>query len=405
MDDFRHSRDNINLRTSSGSGRARDWLLPSAVTLTVSLLLAAILLPFALSETGSGGREGEAVAAISYESSAEPSVESAVRANQLSVDAVNKVKKAIVSVVHRKPEAADGDESYFGSGGGLGSGIIFRLDRDRALVVTNQHVIDGAQELFVVMTDGEYRPARIVGADRITDLAVLEIERDGISASAEFGDSTLLQAGEAAIAIGNPLGLGYSQTVTAGVISVPLRTMPISLGRDGQVDWEIDMIQTDAPINRGNSGGALINLQGEVIGINSLKVAEFGVEGLGFAIPSNDAGIIIDSLLRDGKMRRPFLGVATRDLRLFGEGREQLELPERVRVGVVIQQTYGPAADAGLEPLDVIVKLDERDIGSMLELRKYLYMDKQIGDRVNVTFYRDGKLQTVKLELVEREEE
>lgn len=398
MNDFRYSRDNRNLHTSR-PGLPRDWLLPSAVTLMVSMLLAAILLPFAMGGAGPTGEEGEAVAAVSYE----PSAEQSVNANQLSVDAVNRVKQAIVSVVHGQSDGAD-NEPNFGSGG-LGSGIIFRLDRDRALVVTNQHVIDGAQELFVVLTDGEYRPAQVVGADRITDLAVLEIERDGISVAAAFGDSTLLQAGEAAIAIGNPLGLGYSQTVTAGVISVPLRTMPISLGRDGQVDWEIDMIQTDAPINRGNSGGALINLQGEVIGINSLKVAEFGVEGLGFAIPSNDAGVIIDSLLRDGKMRRPFLGVATRDLRLFGEGREALDLPERVRVGVVIQQTYGPAADAGLQPLDVIVQLDERDIGSMLELRKYLYLDKQIGDRVDVTFYRDGKLHTVKLELVEREEE
>ena len=164
------------------------------------------------------------------------------------------------------------------------------------------------------------------------------------------------------------------------------------------------MIQTDAAIIRGNSGGALVNLYGEVMGINSMKVAEFGVEGIGFAIPINAAVEIVDSILEIGKVRRPFIGVGTQDLSMYLIGREALKLPEDVETGVIVLQAEGPAAKAGLQTGDVIVQLDDTPVDSTLQLRKYLYEIKQIGDEVKVTFYRGSDKKSVELKLVERDE-
>lgn len=215
-----------------------------------------------------------------------------------------------------------------------------------------------------------------------------------------------MRKAETAIAIGNPLGLGFAQSITVGVISSPSRTIPVSLSGTGY-DWEMEVIQTDAAINHGNSGGALVNLQGEVIGINSMKVADLGVEGMGFAIPVHAAKPVLESLLEYGKVKRPYMGVYTEDLRYYVMSGEadpvQLNRPEYLEEGIVVLDTVGPARKAGLRAMDIIVALDDRDTPSMLELRKYLYGEKQIGDELKVEFYRDGKMETVTLVLEESE--
>jgi serine protease Do len=160
----------------------------------------------------------------------------------------------------------------------------------------------------------------------------------------------------------------------------------------------MNVIQTDAAINQGNSGGALVNLQGQVIGINSLKVADAGVEGMGFAIPINLAKPIIQALLTDHVVKRPFLGVTSQDLQSF-RGTDVLKLPSTVRRGVIVFDAVGPAKDAGLKSNDVIVALDDKPVSSTLELRRYLYANKKIGDKIKVTFYRAGTKDSVTVKL------
>lgn len=311
------------------------------------------------------------------------------------VQAVEKAKPAVVSVVST---LKDGDKV---KGVGLGSGVIFQKSGDKARIVTNNHVVENGTAFEIVLSDGTHKKATVVGKDVYTDLAVLETDASGIKNVAEFGDSDKLKPGETAIAIGNPLGLSFAQTTTVGVISSPLRTIPVALGQNGDVQWEMEVIQTDAAINQGNSGGALVSLEGKVIGINSMKIADTGVEGLGFAIPSNSAKPILDSLIKDRKVKRPKMGVTTEDLQSFTSGTEVLKLPDSVKTGVIVNDVSGPAKDAGLKTRDVIVELDGKTIDSTMGLRKFLFSNKKIGDKLNVTFYRSGKKTSVTLTLGE----
>jgi serine protease Do len=286
------------------------------------------------------------------------------------------------------------------SGVGVGSGVIFQRNGNSVYILTNNHVVEGATQFEIVTALGEHKKASLVGKDLISDLAVLEASGDGVKAIAEFGNSDTLKAGEFAIAVGNPLGLGYSPTVTLGIISIPKRTIPVSLTQGGENDWEMDVIQTDAAINQGNSGGPLVNIDGQVIGINSLKISDTGVEGLGFAIPINAAKPIIESLISNHKVKRPMMGVSTQELQSF-KGTEVLKLPAEVKSGVIVFEVSGPAKDAGIQSQDVIVQLDSRKIATTIALRKYLYYEKKIGDQVIVTFYRGGKKMNTTLMLTE----
>ncbi|UJF33347.1 S1C family serine protease [Paenibacillus hexagrammi] len=313
-----------------------------------------------------------------------------------AVTAMEKIKPAVVSVISMKQK----DETEVGSGVGIGSGVMFAKEGSKVRIVTNQHVVENGTEFEIVNFQGEHRKATLVGQDRVTDLAVLEADGDDIKTVAEFGDSEELQAGQTVIAVGNPLGLGYSPTVTQGIVSSPKRTIPVSLSREGDYDWETDVIQTDAAINQGNSGGPLVNLDGRVVGINSMKIADMGVEGLGFAIPINDARPILDSLIKDHKIKRPLIGVSTQELQSFS-GTDVLKLPADVKTGVIVFDVSGPAKEAGLQAQDVIVGLDDQKIDSTITLRKYLYSEKHIGDKINVIYYRGGKKMSTTLVLAE----
>ena len=320
------------------------------------------------------------------------------RVNSEVTEAVNKVGPAVVSVINLK---TSGD--FFSTEQvqqGTGSGIIFKKANGKALIVTNNHVIEGGSSFKVNISsdDGEHHEvdAKLLGSDQYTDLAVLEIDDKYVTKVAEFGNSDSLKAGEPAIAIGNPLGLGRS--ITVGVISSPKRTIEVSS------NMATDVIQTDAAINPGNSGGALVNVAGQVIGINTLKISDQGVEGLGFAIPVNEARPVIESLVKDGKVQRPYLGLSLIDLsNLPVYVLEELRLPGSVREGVAVAEVVSgsPADQAGLRPRDVIVALDGQEISSSSELRKYLYTKKEIHQKVNVTYYRNGEKQTTSIVLGE----
>jgi serine protease Do len=287
---------------------------------------------------------------------------------------------------------------------GTGSGVIYKKEGNNAYVVTNHHVVEGATKLEVSLSDGTKIPATLLGSDVWTDLAVLEIDASKIKKVAEFGNSDTLKMGEPVIAIGNPLGPTFSGSVTQGIISGLKRTIPVDIDQDGIIDWQAEVLQTDAAINPGNSGGALINIAGQVIGINSMKIAQQAVEGIGLSIPINSAKPIINDLEKFGNVKRPFMGVDLKSVKEIPAyyQEEALKLPRNVNYGVALRQVVpnSPAAQAGLKELDVIVEMDGQKINDVIDLRKLLYQKKKIGDQLKVKFYREGKLKETSLKLV-----
>ena len=284
-----------------------------------------------------------------------------------------------------------------------GSGVIYKKENGYAYIVTNNHVIANSQELEVLLADGTREKAELVGSDQWTDLAVIRIPADKVSTVAEFANSDEVKAGQTAIAIGSPLGSEFATSVTQGIVSANNRPVPTDVDGDGQQDWIVNAIQTDAAINPGNSGGALINSAGQVIGINSMKISKSSVEGMGFAIPSNEVVSIIKQLETDGKITRPALGISMVNLSSVNERViEQLNLPKDVKGGVVVAEvsSKGSAKAAGLQPYDVIVEMDGQKVEGIQNLRKILYSHK-VGDKLEVTYYRNGQKQTTTVSLTE----
>lgn len=272
-----------------------------------------------------------------------------------------------------------------------GSGIIISKD---GYIMTNYHVVQYADPknpasssttLEVFLPDKRQAKARFVGGDSKNDLAVIKINLDNLPV-AELGDSSKLEVGELAVAIGNPLGMEFAGSVTAGVISALNRTVQTD-------DKNLNLIQTDAAINPGNSGGALVNSQGQVIGINSIKISEAGVEGLGFAIPINDAKPIVDQLIMFGYVKgRPLIGISGRDITKVIA--QQYNLP----VGIyVVDITQGSGAEnAGIKKGDILVNLAGKEVKTMQDLDK-IKKDYKAGDTVNATIIRDGVRKELKL--------
>ncbi|WP_075983338.1 S1C family serine protease [Bacillus massilinigeriensis] len=315
--------------------------------------------------------------------------------------AVDKASDAVVGITNLQSAGFWGmDENQEA---GTGSGVIYKKAGSKAYVVTNNHVVEGASELEVTLADGTKVPAKLRGSDIWTDLAVLEISSKDVKKIAEFGDSDTLKPGEPVIAIGNPLGQTFSGSVTQGIVSGLERAVPVDINSDGIEDWQAEVIQTDAAINPGNSGGALINIAGQVIGINSMKIAENAVEGIGLSIPINSAIPIIEDLEVNGKVNRPFMGLELQSVNEIPAyyQQEALKLPSKVKDGVAIKSVSpnSPADQAGLKELDVIVELDGEKVTDVISLRKHLYTDKKIGDQMQIKFYRDGKLKETTMKL------
>jgi len=296
--------------------------------------------------------------------------------NTAIVKAAEKVGPTVVGITN-KAYARDWFNRKVLVEQGTGSGVIFD---SRGYIVTNHHVVAGAQEIIVTLSDGRTVPGKVLGSDAMSDLAVVKVDAGNLPA-ATFGDSTTLQVGEPAIAIGNPLGLEFQRTVTAGVISAVNRPLEIA-------ERKLYLIQTDAAINPGNSGGALVNADGEVIGINSAKIAVAGVEGIGFAIPVHTAQPILRQLIEQGRVARPWLGVGIIDA-ATGARYGYANVPER---GVLIMKVASgsPAAKAGLREGDVVLKLAGIDTNTVADLRGAVDQQK-IGDSVEVELNRGGQ--------------
>ncbi|MDF2873672.1 MAG: htrA 2 [Sporomusa sp.] len=270
---------------------------------------------------------------------------------------------------------------------GTGSGVIFDA---QGYIATNFHVVQNAQEIAVSMADGRNLTGKVIGVDQATDLAVVKVDAADLPV-ATLGDSDALMVGEPAIAIGNPLGLEFKGSVTAGVVSALNRSLDIGERR-------FKLIQTDAAINPGNSGGALVNADGVVVGINSAKIALSGVEGIGFAIPINSARPILQSLIDKGRVIRAYLGVGALDQTSAAKYGYELNLEKGVYLAKVAQN--GPAYKAGMREGDVILKVAGAETNSVAELRAVL--DSQpVGSQVEVVITRNNQNQTINVLLEE----
>ena len=325
-------------------------------------------------------------------------------------EAVETVDGAVVSIINLRENNFNSWSNFYGieenseeyTQAGSGSGAVYKIEGDRAYIFTNNHVVDGSDAVEVLLQDGNRVPAEVEGADVWTDLAVLSIDAEHVDVAIEFGNSESLTVGEPAIAIGSPLGTEFASSVTSGIISGIGRTVPVDTNNDGEYDWEMTAIQTDAAINPGNSGGPLINIAGQVIGINSMKISSDTVEGMGFAIPSNDAVDIINQLEQNGEVIRPYLGITMIDLAYIPSSQRtsELNLPEDVVDGIVITRVANntSASNAGLEPSDVIVGFDGETVSNSVELRQLIYTTN-VGETIEVEYYRNGEPRVASMEM------
>lgn len=376
------------------------------------------------------------VAGVSFTNTTDTGIKTAKTVYSNTTDttkAVKKVQNAVVSVInYQEGSSSDSLNDLYGrifGGGdrsdssqenskdsdglqvaGEGSGVIYKKDGKEAYIVTNNHVVDGAKKLEIMLSDGSKITGELVGKDTYSDLAVVKVSSDKIKTVAEFADSNSLTVGEKAIAIGSPLGTEYANSVTEGIVSSLSRT--VTMQNDNGETVSTNAIQTDAAINPGNSGGALVNIEGQVIGINSSKisstsaVAGSAVEGMGFAIPSNDVVEIINQLEKNGKVTRPALGISMADLNsLSSSTTSKLDLPDEVKSGVVVGSVQkGMPADGKLQENDVITEIDGKEISSKTDIQTNLY-SHSIGDNIKVTFYRGKDKKTEDLKLTKSTED
>ena len=298
-------------------------------------------------------------------------------------EALNNVYDAVVTV-----------NSYFGDTKvGTGSGFIYKSD-DKGYILTNNHVIEDANNYTVILSTGEVVEAKLLGRDAYSDLAVLSIDKDKVTKVSTLGDSDLVEVGNTVFTVGSPMGEEYSGSVTRGIISGKDRTIEVD-------DVVTKVIQTDASINPGNSGGPLVNLAGEVIGITSMKLASSEIEGMGFAIPINDVKVYVKSLEKGEKISRPALGVSlinvTDTYRLYYY---QISVNRNIKSGVVLSNVEynSPAYKAGLQKGDVIIKIGDNKVENISKLKYYLYQ-YDINDTISVTYIRNNQEKTVNIKL------
>ncbi len=320
------------------------------------------------------------------------------------VDTVKRASEAVVSIANKQGRSSDPfsnyqGNQYFNPGEedeslttvGEGSGVVYKIVGDKAYIVTNHHVVEGAQALDVTLKNGEVVKADLVGSDAISDLAVLTIDAKSVDKTLEFANSDEIQPGQTAIAIGSPLGSNFASSVTKGVVSGLNRSVPVDTDGDRISDWDMNLLQTDAAINPGNSGGALINSTGQLIGISSSKLSATGVEGMGFAIPSSDVVDIVSQLEANGEVVRPSLGVRYTSLTIVNpEYRTSvMGLDEKNTKGAFVTEVVpnSSADKAGLQKYDLITEVDGQAIESYTDLKQKLYQYK-VGDTITIKVRR-----------------
>lgn len=416
-------RGSMDNQQQPGSNNNRGLLIKVAVTALVAGLLGG-----GIAYGGANyisNRDTTSVPTGSNKSGTATTSNMKVNVSSQASKAFSNVKDSVVSVINLQKQSQSsstlngilggGDSSSDSSSSGSlqasseGSGVVYKKAGNAAYIVTNNHVVSGSNALEVILSNGKKIDAKLVGKDAVTDLAVLKVNSADVSKVATFGNSDNIKVGETALAIGSPLGSQYATSLTEGIISAKKRTVATTDETTNQQTGNATVIQTDAAINPGNSGGPLINLAGQVVGINSMKLASSGtgtsVEGMGFAIPSNEVVSVINQLIKNGKIVRPALGIKYVDLSEISKTQQKsiLKLPASVENGVVVMEKPGsttPAGRAGIGKYDVITALDGKKISTNSTLRDLLYQYK-VNDTVTVTYYHNGNQKTTKVKLTE----
>lgn len=312
---------------------------------------------------------------------------------------INDVSPAIVGVINMQ-KAQNLDDLLKGKSSkaqeaGVGSGVIYQKNNGSAYIVTNNHVIDGASEIKVQLHNSKQVDAKLIGKDALTDMAVLKINETKGTKAINFANSSKVKTGDSVFAMGNPLGLEFANSVTSGIISASERTIDTQTSAGSN---KVNVLQTDAAINPGNSGGALVDINGNLVGINSMKIANEQVEGIGFAIPSNEVKVTIKELVEKGKIDRPSIGIGLLNVsEIPDEYKDQLKTSRKD--GAYVAKVDG---DNGLKEGDIITAIDDKNVKEDKDIRSYLYENKKPGDSVKLTVERKGKQQTVDVTLKEQ---
>jgi len=300
-------------------------------------------------------------------------------------ESVDKIYNAVVYIESSKNNSAIGS----------GSGFVYKTDDKYGYVLTNQHVIDGSTKIEITNIEGEVSEAKLLGEDEYSDIAVLRIDKDDVLQVAELGSSDEVELGDTIFTVGSPLGKTYMGTVTKGILSGKDRTVTVSS------QFVMEVLQIDAALNPGNSGGPLVNINGEVIGINSLKLVESEIEGMGFAIPIELVKTISEKLEKGEEVERPVLGVTMLDVgstyQLYKNG---IILDSEIEEGVVVVEVVKntPAEVAKLQKGDVILAINDVNVENSAYFRAELYK-YSVGDTITLKIYRDDNIKEVKVKL------
>lgn len=282
---------------------------------------------------------------------------------------------------------------------GIGSGFIYSGE---GYIMTNHHVIDSSDEIKITLTSGESIEAKVLGSDELADIAVLQIDKKYATNIAKIGKSTDSKVGDTVFTIGSPMSSEFSGTVTRGILSGKNRMVEVSVGSSSSKDWIMNVMQTDAAINPGNSGGPLCNVSGEVIGINSMKIVQSEIEGIGFSIPIEDALQYANKIVKGEKIERPFLGIQMADVSTssYYLSRQGIKIDSSITSGVIVISTTndGPSGSAGIEKGDVIISIGKYSVKSVAELRYYLYKYEP-NNEVDIKVIRGKEEKTFKVKL------
>ena len=308
--------------------------------------------------------------------------------------AVDKIYDAVVVV-----EAYKQNTLY-----STGTGFVYKKSGSKAYVMTNNHVVDGASEIKLVLSNNDEIDAKVLGRETYSDMAILEVDADKILAVASLGNTDDIKAGDTVFTVGSPEGAEYFGTVTKGVLSAKDRLVAVSYSGSTS-DYYMRVLQTDAAINPGNSGGPICDVSGNVIGITSMKLVDDSVEGMGFAIPIEDALYYAETLEKGKEIVRPFFGISMMDINTnnaFTLWQAGVTIPDDVNEGVVVLEVTNnsPASKAGLQKGDIILQLADEKITSVAKFRYELYKH-EVGEKVEVTYMRDGKIKTKTVTLSE----
>ena len=273
-----------------------------------------------------------------------------------------------------------------------GTGFVYKKDLEKGYIITNQHVVENGTKFIITLTNNEEIEATLLGSDVYSDIAVLSINPASVTQIAKLGESSKSEIGDTVFAVGSPLGKEYMGTVTKGILSGKDRTVTVTSNNNSIM---LEVLQTDAAINPGNSGGPLVNINGEVIGVNSMKLVQDEIEGMGFSIPIELVTSLIDKLEKGEKITRPLIGVEMTDItNSYYLYTQRIMVPEEIEKGVVITKTTQdyPAAKAGLQKGDIILEINDNQIKDSAHF-KYLLYKFNVGDNVKIKYYREGKIQ------------